>query len=108
MHYHANVHIPGYLPEGDVPRFDTPQEAWRWLCGELERSWDHAYECVPDLDAAGREARLDIDERHLDAHTYIDGNSHGPGWTKVHGPTETHLGWVYEVTECTETECSDD
>lgn len=36
--YVAYINIPGYLPEGDHPAFDTAAEAWTWLAEERERA----------------------------------------------------------------------
>ncbi len=43
MKYVASVSIPGYLPEGDTPVFDTPAEAWSYLADERERGEDDTY-----------------------------------------------------------------
>ena len=39
--YVATINTPGYMPwDDEPPTFDTPREAWQYLVGEVERSWD--------------------------------------------------------------------
>jgi hypothetical protein len=46
--YVASVNTPGYLPmDDDPPMFATAREAWEYLAGERDRSFDHA-ETDPD------------------------------------------------------------
>lgn len=104
-HFHANTHQPGYLPmSDDVPTFDTAAEAWAFVADEMARDWDHEYDTVPDGDA-GMSEREAIDARYVPAHTYVHNNNNERGAVHVDGPTDTHLGIVYEVTECGVTEC---
>lgn len=37
----ATINVPGYLPmDDDPPVFETAREAWQYLVGEVDRSWD--------------------------------------------------------------------
>ena len=102
-HFHANVHVPGYLPAGDVPLFDTAEEAWSYLVGELERGWDGEGAASESLGEG-----LEIDGRYLEPHTAMHNMDQSqPGSVHLDGPSDTHLGWMYEVTACTETDCDD-
>ncbi len=103
-HYHANVHVPGYLPEEGNYRFDTMQAAWAFLVEEIDRDWDIEYECA----GADKAERLGIDGRYLHPHTYMHNNNGYTGSVHLSGPTETHLGWIYEVTECGEEDCEEE
>jgi hypothetical protein len=41
VRYVATINVPGYLPmDDDPPMFDSPRDAWQYLVGEVERSWD--------------------------------------------------------------------
>jgi hypothetical protein len=105
-HFHANTHQPGYLPmSDDLPTFETAEEAWSYIESELQRDWDHEYDGTKE-GWQGMDERSSIDERFLPAHTAIDTMSRERGAVHVDGPTSTHLGIVYEVTECGLTECA--
>lgn len=106
-HYHANIHQPGYLPEHVAGPFNTASEAWGYLNAEIDRAWDQEYDTVTGADSRDRsDARLAIDARYVAAHSATPYQS-GPGHFRVEGPTGTHLGHVYEVTDCTDA-CPDD
>lgn len=108
IHFHANTHQPGYLPFSDEGySFETASEAWASLASDLERAWDGEYESAPD-GAEGSEERMSIDGRYLDAHTFMHNAPNREGSVHVDGPTETHLGTVYEVTECERDDCGTD
>lgn len=108
IHFHSGVNTPGYLPEGDLGWHDTAEEAWRSLAEEIERAWDSEYAAVDEVDEeAAREERLAIDARYLDAHTTA-GQLAEESRVYVDGPTCTHLGWVYWVTECSTEGCDED
>lgn len=40
MLYQAIINTPGYLPESDIPFFDTIKEAWEHLAAERARAFE--------------------------------------------------------------------
>lgn len=103
MHYHANAHVPGYLPESeDVPTFDSASEAWAYLADELEAWWDHEYASSDDSE------HLAIDARYTDVHAFLHNAPSEPGSQHLAGPSSTHLGYIYEVTACDGSDCDTD
>ena len=86
--YVATVNTPGYLPiSDDVFAFATAREAWQYLLGELERTWD-AY---PD----------DENGACIEAHTQLHGIDQSQPGT-IYAPTpgyegEHDLGVAYSV-----------
>lgn len=97
-HFHANVHVPGYLPEGDVLTFGTLSDAWDWLREEMERDRDNEVDGAEDDEAFN----IAVDTRYTDAirQTKHMAEMDTTGGIRVDGPTSTHLGLVYEVVEC--------
>src|SRR5688500_15966157 len=109
-HYHAGTNMPGYQPGGDVSRFDNSDSAWAAVSDELQRHWDDEYHAADARNEGDAEdlsqAKLAIDARYLPAHGGI--NYVGPsGHVTVPGPTDTSLGRVYFVQECTD-DCPED
>lgn len=102
-HFHAGANMPGYMPEGDnVARFDTADSAWAHVADVIQEDWDAEYDSTETSDE-----RLEIDARYLPAHSQVN-LTDDSGMVHVPGPTETHLGRNYWVSECSEDDCTDD
>src|SRR5262245_30757025 len=102
--YVANVHIPGYVPESDMPGFETPREAWGYLAHERERDCETA-----EVDPQEDDSYLDLrrladggsrrDGRLITGH--VDGGD-AAGWVRGDTPGregDHDLGLIYEVSE---------
>jgi len=99
-HYHATVNMPGYLPEGDIAIFGTAEGAWLYLFDELERDWEAA--------ADGSDESDDVNARYLEVDTAMHNHDTDlPGTVYLEGPTATHLGWAYSVSECSFKDCTE-
>jgi hypothetical protein len=99
MHFHVIVNQPGYSPMSDnFPRFETIKEAWECVVDELERDYDSDLDLDPE----------DVEERYRPAITAAMWDHLAPGYVHVPGPTNTHLGMVYNVIECDNPECPDE
>jgi hypothetical protein len=83
-------------------RCDTRDDAKRHVAEELRRDWDHEIETSGLLDPEVEE----IEARFLPAHAQI--NLMEPtDYVHVDGPTDTHLGRIYFIQECTD-DCPED
>jgi hypothetical protein len=89
MAYVATINVPGYLPmDDDPPVFDTAREAWQYLLGEVERSWDD----YPDDESGG------CVEAHAQMHN-VDQSREGVVYAATPGEPRMHdLGLAYSVT----------
>jgi hypothetical protein len=61
--YVAGYNQPGYLPESDPEEFDSWDEAWRYIIGEIKRAEDDAgdsgdEELAEDLAAFAEDVNL--------------------------------------------------
>ena len=88
--YAAIQNVPGYLPMDDEPpTFETARDAWQYLVGEIERSWDED----PD----------DANGAHIEAHTqlpHLDQSQPGAIHAPTPGDDGSHdLGMAYCVVE---------
>lgn len=87
--YVATTNVPGYLPmDDDPPVFETAREAWQYLVGEVDRSWDDYPE--------------DANGACIDAHTQIhnlDQSQTGTVYAPTPGYDGDHdLGLAYTVS----------
>lgn len=89
MPYLATINVPGYLPmDDDPPIFDTAREAWQYLLGEVEHSWDDYPE---DDNGACVEAQTQIHN--------INQNEPGVVYAPTPGYDGDHdLGLAYSVS----------
>jgi hypothetical protein len=100
MHFHVIVNQPGYSPMSeDFPRFNTIEEAWAGVVDELDRDYDN------DLDS---DAGWLVASRYSQAMATAMREQSAPGYVHVPGPTNTHLGTIYNVVECADSECPDE
>lgn len=87
--YVATINIPGYLPQDDdPPTFETAREAWQYLVGEVDRSWDYYPE---DTNGACLEAHTEM--HNLDQSQPDTVYAPTPGYVGDHD-----LGLAYSVT----------
>ena len=89
MPYVATINIPGDLPMDDEPPvFETAREAWQYLVGEVDRSWDN----FPEDESGG------CVDAHSQMHN-IDQNQEGTVYAATPGVESEHdLGLAYCVT----------
>jgi hypothetical protein len=96
--YVANIHVPGYLPEGDMPTFETAAEAWRYLADEMERGeLSHAPDDWSDLEGPQSCTSTYLEVQRMEREDRV-GAVHGPSYlAPPDEDTSTDLGLVYEV-----------
>lgn len=83
MHYHAGHNMPGYLPESDVYRFDTFEEAKLSTIYDIDRYGDYLFDCERHDDADNSSAIME--DLNLD---------NGPEWSDIVGDI------AYWINQC--------